>query len=382
MILLLFTIFLIVPGIILIVLAERGRTHAKPNFIRTQNVIFPDSAPQVFPQVDQMLEISSPLEPSTDSSVIGENEGFKANITDFFEVKCEHIDPDENIPSPSGATISYLDASTLNFWDGRASDFQIPDYYKNTAFGRNVGPALNRLLSKGYLQRGNISKSISQKTVPELKIILNEKGLKVSGKKAELIQRLIENIPQNELEELFPIGVYQITETGKLAQEPYSLIFENNKYGLGLGAYRLIQAKEQNVTASDEKIILMLLNEDMQEALKTENIREYRNAVYKIARYLNSMGELHFSLQCFCLEFFLWVLSEGDYLRENGILGVREMTQAIEDKSLELGLSLDDLLDFFENTVRNANPFHLATQQNLAIALGQLKDGLGDSRKF
>lgn len=105
----------------------------------------------------------------------------------LFTISHRSIDPDENVPSIKGVSISYLDAKALKFWDGRRTDFKVPDYYANSAFGRNVTPALTRLLSKGYLALGNIRKRIALKQVPELKVVLSEHELKVSGRKAELI---------------------------------------------------------------------------------------------------------------------------------------------------------------------------------------------------
>lgn len=96
----------------------------------------------------------------------------------LVEISHRRIDPDENVPTLKGAEISYLDARALEFWNGKRSDFKIPTYYSNSAFGRNVGPALRRLLRGGYLQTGSIERSIGLKQVPELKEILSVHGQK------------------------------------------------------------------------------------------------------------------------------------------------------------------------------------------------------------
>ncbi len=144
----------------------------------------------------------------------------------------------------------------------------LPNYYKN-AFGRNVEPALNRLLKGGYLNTSVLEDNISLKTVPELKAILAEHKLKASGKKAELGYRLLDNLPEYELRELFPVGVYRITEKGREALKPYSIIFKNNTHSLGFSYYRLLKEREKYPDKTDEAILTRMLSDDLQKCYQT-----------------------------------------------------------------------------------------------------------------
>lgn len=288
-----------------------------------------------------------------------------------------HMDSDDNIPQPEGAEISYLDACALNFWNKRRTDFLVPQYYRNTAFGRNVEAALERLLAGGYLRRGDIEKSISLKLVPELKAILSERELKVSGKKAELVQRIMDNIPTDELEDIFSVGVYEITEKGEIAQQPYAAIFESQKHGLGISKYRLIQAKEQHPEDSTEKILLTALKDDLDSALQNGQKDEYQRTALATAGYLEKQNELHFALQYYCLAYFLWVIDAQEWISGTGGPTNRNMTARMADVSLIMGMSLDELIAFFTSTIRNADVFSLATKENIEIALHYLRSGLG-----
>lgn len=301
-------------------------------------------------------------------------------VPNLFEIKTEHIDPDENIPTPADAKITYLDACALNFWNGRQTDFQVPQYYKNTAFGRNVGPALDRLVSNGYLKCGDIRKNISLKLVPELKAILSEKELKVSGRKAELVQRLIDNVPLDELEEIFPVGIYEITEAGKEAQQPYTPIFESQKHGMGISKYRLIQEKEQNPTETDEEILTRLINKDLAEALHNNRRDEYQRLTYSIAGYLNDNNKLEESLKYYCIYYFLWILSTKEYISGDGGKLNQNQTEYISEIALILGMPLDKVIHFFISTIKSENVFGLATDENLDCALHYFRAGLGDNR--
>lgn len=66
-----------------------------------------------------------------------------------------------------------------------------------------MSPALHRLLDGGYLEISDIETNISLKTIPDLKAVLAEHDLKTTGKKGELVQRLLNNVPIEELERFF-----------------------------------------------------------------------------------------------------------------------------------------------------------------------------------
>src|SRR5690625_3623368 len=64
---------------------------------------------------------------------------------------------------------------------------------------RDVKQSLSSLLDRGYLEVGSLQSAIEKETVATLKDILRENNLKVSGKKAELVQRLLDEVPDGQL---------------------------------------------------------------------------------------------------------------------------------------------------------------------------------------
>ncbi|MBQ5671220.1 MAG: SAP domain-containing protein, partial [Oscillospiraceae bacterium] len=66
----------------------------------------------------------------------------------------------------------------------------------------DVDEILHSLLERGFLTKSSIIDTLQKKTVAALKEILSSNGLSLKGKKAELIQRLIDEIPMDELENL------------------------------------------------------------------------------------------------------------------------------------------------------------------------------------
>lgn len=297
-------------------------------------------------------------------------------LQESVTVETRSVDPDENIATPKGAEINYLDARALEFWDGRRTDYEIPSYYSESAFERTVGPALKRLLHGGYLDIGDIAESINLKKVPELKAILKDKKLKVSGNKPELVHRLINNLDSDELNELFSVSVYHITEKGNLAIEPYSIIFDSQHYALGFSTYRLLQEKQRNLKSSNEGILTKLLLEDTCKAVKSGNEPEYRSLVSKTSRYLRECGQYQGALEYGILAYFMWFHeAEKDELIRLAGNGTYLAT-SIDNDGQKCGFTFNQLVSFFNETLRKHNPFGLCTKQDIQKAVDSFKKSI------
>ncbi len=80
---------------------------------------------------------------------------------------------------------------------------------------RDVGHALESLEKRGFLKWRSKADSLQSLKVDELKSILAEKGLPVAGKKADLINRIVTEIPENEISIPNYTPKYELTEIGK-----------------------------------------------------------------------------------------------------------------------------------------------------------------------
>jgi hypothetical protein len=103
----------------------------------------------------------------------------------------------------------------------RVSSYQvgeIPEYiftkWKNH-FQVDMYVQLKHMIETGYLCVGDISKKLDMVNVSILKKILHEKGLDISGKKQEIVNRLREHVSVHELNQLIPTKFYELTEKGK-----------------------------------------------------------------------------------------------------------------------------------------------------------------------
>lgn len=280
-------------------------------------------------------------------------------------------------------SLTHLEAQALKFWNKKRTDFIIPSYYSDSAFGKTVSDALPKFLDLGYLSFGDVRQRISLKTVPELKTILADYELKTSGTKSELITRIIDNLSIESIEEIFPVNIYQITEKGNRAIARYSLIEKNDQHALGLSYYRLMHAKEIYPKDDDNVILTRLLSEDIQNCYMNQDKIGFQHTITIIARFMEEIGEFDSALKASSLSFFIWSitsksLNENEYSRDQQNYYLAKNLERIGSMC---GYDLDELLLVVKETICQTNPFSLATPQNVDCAIQSLVSAWGINAK-
>lgn len=130
----------------------------------------------------------------------------------------------------------------------------------------NPQELLNSLSGSGYIELGNVADALQDESVKSLKEILTAKGLKATGKKADLIARIINTCDTNELSAQFPERRYKLTPKGEaeLSTNEYVVFIHRKQYDdIGLNIYSLNQLlAQQNTTDYKSAIIQFLLNKE------------------------------------------------------------------------------------------------------------------------
>lgn len=163
-----------------------------------------------------------------------------------------------------------------------------------TRYGvRDVDSILQSLLHKGFISEGSIQATLERKTVVELKNLLEDNALSTKGKKAELIQRIIEQIPQSTLNTLFPVRPYTRTEKGnkELADEEYvSYIHRNSVDDLDIWSLnQLLYGSSAHIPYRD--VIWGYLNKKSGEYFSANDFGVYRNCRHRMATFLKEEGK-------------------------------------------------------------------------------------------
>ncbi|KUK15031.1 MAG: hypothetical protein XD53_1546 [Petrotoga mobilis] len=158
----------------------------------------------------------------------------KTRISSFIKVPSEILSPaaEEVIPAEKRIKDAIASKHGLYPHEVLILDYAGSYYTEGNTFQgfwwyrygvRDVDKCLHTLVDRGFLQIGNLQSAIEKETVAVLKEELKKRRLKVSGKKDELVNRLLVEVPHEELNARFPKRTYQLTELGKqaLAEEGY-----------------------------------------------------------------------------------------------------------------------------------------------------------------
>lgn len=96
----------------------------------------------------------------------------------------------------------------------------------------DVQALLNSLVDRGFLTIGSLEASLNKQTGAAIKEVLKLHNLKLTGKKADLIQRALSEVPEAELRKQFPRRTYELTELGKdeIKAEEYVLYIHRHPY--------------------------------------------------------------------------------------------------------------------------------------------------------
>ena len=106
-------------------------------------------------------------------------------------------------------------------------------WYYNFGFEiEDIHNTLDMLMKKELIQTAPVKEMIKKYTIPKIKELLKERGLKLSGKKAELLDRLFENADDEYLESRVTEKGFVLTEAGKqeLKENDYVLYFHRRNY--------------------------------------------------------------------------------------------------------------------------------------------------------
>lgn len=179
---------------------------------------------------------------------------------------------------------------------------------------RDVDKSLNSLRDRGFLQVGSLKSTIEKETAVVIKDILKANDLKVSGKKAEVVQRLLDEVPEEKLKVVFTKHTYELTDAGKdlLKEEEY--IPYIHRHGIeDLDIWSLSKKVYERPGYSYRDVIWGYLNERSMFHIKNGDFGLYRNCRFSMSEFVKEEGKIDnaFSLLVEVIRYDLSGLSNG-----------------------------------------------------------------------
>lgn len=245
---------------------------------------------------------------------------------------------------------------------------------------KDVMKIVESLKNKGYVQTGTVKDAVNMEKLPAIKEVLKKHNLKVSGKKAELVERLLESVPEEELSLEFPKRPYKLTETGEEILKKYEWIpFIHSHTIEDLNIWNLTSLVQQPPYTKYRDKIWGYLNQRGGVYMKDGNFELYRNSRFTMSEFVADEGkkDIAFGLLCEVVAYDLSGLSNGfrmefmdiyskfffPYENSNHTMAPG-ITKRIQDYGNELGWSGEELRQHLMDGIAKIQlPFRLFTNE-------------------
>jgi len=179
---------------------------------------------------------------------------------------------------------------------------------------RDVQEVLDSLFERGYIQLGTLADAINLEKVPAIKEVLKQHNLKVTGRKADLINRLLENVDNDELKARFTKTPYALTDAGKAILTKYEWIPYIHSHGIdGLDIWNLTEMIQTPPRMKYRDKIWSYMNKISLDYAQKHDFGLYRNMRFRMSEFLIEENKIEeaFALLCEVITYDLSGLDNG-----------------------------------------------------------------------
>lgn len=205
--------------------------------------------------------------------------GNQKNACDFI------IKTEKEIPK-----FSYLGQTVFLDWaDGKSikEKEDYPQYFFYDYGILNCKELHKNMIRENFLQEANIKIILLSKSVDELKKILEEYGLKKSGRKIELVERIIENNDFSKID--VSNSIYELSEKGKEFIKKYNYILVLRETSISISEFEKEKAKIEKPLSTND-IIWSIYNKHSLRFFYEKDFGLYRNTIFEMANFLRKEG--------------------------------------------------------------------------------------------
>ncbi len=315
----------------------------------------------------------------------------KANISSYIKVATEIIpsSAEEIVPVEKRVQNAIASKHRLYPHEVLILDYSRAYYTEGNSFPgfwwyrygvQDVDICLRSLFDRGFLKVGDLQSAVALENATVLKEELKKHGLKVNGKKDELVQRLIAEVPQDELNSRFAKRTYQLTELGKQTIEEEGYVPYIHRHALeDLDIWSLNRIIHEPPYMPYRDKIWGYLNKRSMGHFAAHNFGLYRNCRHHMSTFLMEENKIRDALGMLSEVVFydlsglsnnydpqflgIYALSFFPY-KDSIVTMAPGITSAVIHCQKELNLSDEGLKTvMFDRMGRLSAPFHLFTPE-------------------
>ena len=239
-----------------------------------------------------------------------------------------------------GASLSVAEIRFLDRIAGKATDFALPGYFEYE-YHMDCQVTIRGLFNRGYLTFSSPAESVQLADMATLRELAKSKGLKTGGKKADIVQRILDNYTADELNVLNLPKRYALTDSGKaiLKQNAalvlYHLMFGSRQWAT---SEEIIAAQNAHPDFSGEEILVMMLKDRIKKARKYSEKLPLYHCLLHFCHDEQSRNEMNRTIKA--------IASAAD--REFK----QQQNRALKKSAATFGMTPEELSDLHEKTRR------------------------------
>lgn len=248
---------------------------------------------------------------------------------------------------------------------------------------KDVTGILRDLELKGFVSVGDISDAVRMEKLPAIKEELKKRELKVTGKKDDLVARLVENVSEEELARVFTRRPFSLTGNGETIVKKYEWIPYIHSHGIdGLDIWNLTEMVQTPPYVKFRDKIWGHFNAMSMKHAQERNWGLYRNVRFQMSEFVAEEGKIENALHLLCevvshdlsglsngfkME-FLYIHAEGFFPYETSSVKMAPgITERIKKYADALGMSNEQLHDLLVTETKKGNsPLQLFTPEECA----------------
>lgn len=285
-------------------------------------------------------------------------------------------------------SIDYNEIKTsilIDYINMQKTDLRFPQYLTYLCEGMEK-KLLNKAFKDGYIRFASPQEALKKLLVPDLKNILKENDLPVSGKKSVLISRILDSLPEEKYRNIVP-SIYVLTEAGEnLVSKNY--IFIQHRYGVDTQfCQRIFEITDRlgcGTTKDDYiKVFSEIYKADIRKAKRSKNWGDLSTAYNYFSLLLGDVNcpgfdlkrSLQYCLYSICID--LSGMTNQNFVQKNDIImispaminQINDLEMNIPEKTIrtEIDSAISKMLDIL--------PFSYFSQNSMHIILGDLLTG-------
>lgn len=319
------------------------------------------------------------------SNVFSKTKTFTESNTPKMSLSLNKVEVNKIVNDTDLSPEEILMLDLLNEKD--TSNDLFPGYWEYS-YDVNAKLLFGNLVKGGfYSKEKSLVTTLQRKTIEDLKHILRDNNLKVSGKKQELIDRILSNLPQEKLDSIELIEVYKVNDKAKdiIKKNDHISYFHNSP--LDISIYEAHDYKKKYPNLTPLEIAYDISSQKAEVYLKKNLWGLYRNLKHGLSVAEKNVGNIKNQLALlfevcyidlsgvdnnFSLEPYLLEIKEQYFFPYENSSATLAPGIVSEIKTIQVKLNLTDAqlkVIFLEVLQNYALPFHLFTKDECADIL-------------